>query len=225
MSRRYRIAGPAHARTLQYVSIAIAGGALAVALVAFVGASQAADMATSGKDPATLKPVSAFDNIRDNGQRAIALFQEAGKVIQSPRCMNCHPATERPTQTDHFRPHQPLVVRGDDGMGAQGGLKCTTCHHDANFDPAGVPGNPKWHLAPAEMAWQGRTLGQICAQIKDPSRNGGKDMAALIEHMSDDTLVGWAWAPGAGRTPAPGTQKAFGALIKAWVAAGASCPT
>jgi hypothetical protein len=92
------------------------------------------------------------------------------------------------------------------------------------FDPAGVPGNPKWALAPAEMAWQGKTLGQICEQIKDKSRNGGKDMAALVHHMAEDDLVGWGWHPGGHRTPAPGSQMQFGELIKAWADAGASCP-
>ena len=123
--------------------------------------------------------MSDFDNITDKNERAVALFEEAGKVIQSPRCMNCHPAGERPTQTDRMRPHQPLVVRGEGGMGAPGGLVCTTCHHEANFDPAGVPGNPKWALAPAEMAWQGKTLGQICVQIKDkePQRRQGHGRA------------------------------------------------
>ena len=223
MSRLDRFARASRSRKTICVSVATA--VAIAAWLAVVVTSQAADVMTGGGSAATLKPVSSFNAIADRDQRAIALFQEAGKVIQSPRCMNCHPATERPTQTDHFRPHEPPVVRGDDGVGPVGGLHCTACHHDANFDPAGVPGNPKWRLAPAEMAWQGRTLGQICAQIKDPSRNGGKDMQALIEHMSSDILVGWAWAPGAGRTPAPGTQKAFGALIKAWAAAGASCPT
>jgi hypothetical protein len=61
-------------------------------------------------------------------------------------------------------------------------------------------------------------------QIKDKDRNGGKDMAALIHHMAEDELVGWGWNPGAGRTPAPGTQKQFGELIKAWAEAGAACP-
>ena len=36
---------------------------------------------------------------------------------------------------------------------------CTTCHHEANFDAANVPGNPKWALAPLEMAWQGWDAG------------------------------------------------------------------
>jgi hypothetical protein len=43
--------------------------------------------------------------------------------------------------------------------------------------------------------------------------------------MSHDSLVGWAWSPGAGRTPAPGTQAQLAALLDAWVATGASCPT
>lgn len=81
-----------------------------------------------------------------------------------------------------------------------------------------------WHLAPIEMAWQGKTLGQICEQIKDPARNGNKDMAALVRHMAEDSLVGWGWSPGAGRTPVPGTQAEFGGLIKAWAEAGAHCP-
>lgn len=92
------------------------------------------------------------------------------------------------------------------------------------FDAARVPGNPRWRLAPAKVAWQGLTLGQICIQIKDPARNGGKDMPALAKHVSEDALVGWAWAPGADRIPAPGTQKEFGALIKARAAGGAACP-
>jgi hypothetical protein len=90
---------------------------------------------------------------------------------------------------------------------------------------ARVPGAPEWHVAPLKMAWLGRTPAQICAQIKDPSRNGGKTLEQLHEHMASDALVGWAWAPGSGRKPAPGTQKEFGALIRAWIETGAECPT
>ena len=120
-----------------------------------------------------MQPVASFRHIDGRRARSLALFEEAGKVIQSPRCINCHPATERPTQTDSMRPHQPLVVRGTYGYGATGGLACQACHHDQNFDPAGVPGNPLWHMAPASLAWQGESLGRICAQIKDRNRNGG----------------------------------------------------
>ena len=171
-----------------------------------------------------LRPAASLAGIADPRARAVALFQEAGKVLQHPRCVNCHPRGDSPRQTDRMRPHQPLVVRGADGHGAST-LPCNTCHGPANFDPAHVPGHPEWHLAPVSMAWEGRSLGQICEQIKDRERNGGRTMADLLHHLSEDTLVGWAWAPGSGRTPAPGTQAVFGEIMRAWAEAGAYCPT
>ncbi|CAN5519063.1 hypothetical protein BH09PSE4_BH09PSE4_01930 [soil metagenome] len=159
--------------------------------------------------------------------RSAALFVEMGKVIQSPRCLNCHPRSDRPNQGDSMTPHNPPVTRGPDGFGAAG-LECATCHGPTNVAFANgvgsIPGNPKWHLAPIEMAWEGKTLGEICRQIKDPKRNGGKSLADLIEHNGKDDLVGWGWHPGKGRAPAPGTQAQFGALTKAWVESGAECP-
>ncbi|RZA10639.1 MAG: Isoquinoline 1-oxidoreductase subunit, partial [Lysobacteraceae bacterium] len=136
-------------------------------LLAIAGVAGAADRAAPAPPIAKgLRPLADFTAIRDRKARSISLFEEVGKVLQHPRCLNCHPRTDRPTQTDAMRPHMPLVVRADTGMGAPG-LRCQTCHHDRNFDPAGVPGNPKWQLAPAEMAWAGESLGEICAQIKD----------------------------------------------------------
>ena len=170
-----------------------------------------------------LRPVSAFAGISDPARRSAALFEEAGKVILNPRCVNCHPAGNRPLQGDDSHPHQPLVVRGEGNVGVPG-LACATCHGAANYDAVGVPGNPKWALAPTEMAWAGRSLAAICTQIKDPNRNGGRTMAEIVEHMGHDDLVGWGWHPGRGRTPVPGTQGEFGALIQAWAASGAACP-
>jgi hypothetical protein len=185
----------------------------------------ALERATAQQSPqaADLRPTSEFAGIADRQARAIALFQEAGKVLQHPRCVNCHPAGDSPRQTDRARPHEPLVVRGADGHGAPT-LPCNTCHGSVNFDPAHVPGHPEWHLAPLAMAWEGRSLGQICEQIKDRARNGDRDMAALLHHLGEDTLVGWAWTPGYGRTPAPGTQARFGDIMRAWADAGAACP-
>jgi hypothetical protein len=74
------------------------------------------------------------------------------------------------------------------------------------------------------MAWQGKSIGDICRQIKDPSRNGGRDLKLLHEHMAADDLVAWGWQPGEGRNPAPGTQELFGKLIQAWIDNGAQCP-
>ncbi|WP_157089356.1 Isoquinoline 1-oxidoreductase subunit [Oceanibaculum pacificum] len=213
--------------------ILLAAGAALIAGVAGATLSgQGQTRAQTGSAAAALqnselRPASAFAGIADPRQRSVALFEESGKVLQHPRCVNCHPVGDRPRQGDMMQLHQPLVVRGADGHGAPG-MKCSTCHGAANFDPpgigAGVPGDPHWHLAPASMAWEGKSLGQICQQIKDPARNGGKDMAALIKHMAEDSLVGWAWNPGKGRTPAPGTQDSFAELIEAWAANGAHCP-
>lgn len=170
-----------------------------------------------------LRPAASFADIADTQARSIALFEEAAKVLQHPRCMNCHPAGERPRQTDLRRLHEPLVVRGKDGHGAPGAV-CATCHGAANFDPARVPGDQHWALAPASMAWEGKTRGEICAQLKDPRRNGGRDIAAIHKHATSDSLVLWAWQPGPGRTPAPGSNAEFGDLLKAWAEAGAHCP-
>lgn len=204
-------------------------------LCLFVGAGTVlspASVAQDAKtDAKTLKPAASFQSIASERERSVALFQEAGKVIQHPRCVNCHPATDRPLQGANMRPHQPPVFRGDGGMGLPG-MQCTTCHSAENTPVVGqadtiksIPGNPAWHLAPIEMAWVGKSLGQICQQIKDPARNGGKTMDQIVEHMAHDELVGWGWNPGAGREPVPGTQAEFGELISAWVKSGAACPT
>jgi hypothetical protein len=170
-----------------------------------------------------LKSPDAFNSIQNQEERSIALFYEAGKVLTHPRCVNCHPAGDRPLQGSDSHLHRPLAVRGDGGLGVAG-MRCYSCHGQKNYDPARIPGHPEWHLAPIEMAWQGKSLRQICEHLKDPTRNGGRDMATLIAHMAVDSLVGWGWHPGAGRDPVPGTQQQFGALIKAWKDMGATCP-
>ena len=171
----------------------------------------------------SLKSPEDFANIKDDNERSVALFEEAAKVILHPRCANCHPAGDRPHQGDNSHLHQPPITRGPDNFGAIG-MRCTTCHGPSNFDATRAPGNPKWHMAPIEMAWFGKSLADICAQIKDPKRNGGKTLDELVVHMSTDHLVGCGWNPGTGRTPAPGTQAEFGKLIKYWVETGAHCP-
>lgn len=196
--------------------ILLSGAAVVVTIGAAVSAKQP-------EPERALKSAQSFASIADERQHSVALFTEAGKVITHARCMNCHPSGDRPAQGDDRHPHMPLVVRGLDDFGAIG-MRCTTCHGPENFDPAGVPGNPAWRMAPIEMAWVGKSLGDICRQIKDPSRNGGKSLDDLVHHMAEDPLVGWGWHPGSGRQPAPGTQKEFGELIKAWVDTGAECP-
>lgn len=178
--------------------------------------------------PPALLPVSAFDSIADPTARSLALFSEAGRVLTHPRCTNCHPADGVPRQGLAQLRHEPRVVGGSEGHGAPG-LPCAACHRAANVATVGaavrsIPGNPKWALAPARMAWEGQSLGHICEQIKDPQRNGGRTLEALHHHLAEDELVGWGWTPGPGRQPVPGTQRALGELIQAWIDTGAACP-
>src|SRR5882672_3775698 len=64
-----------------------------------------------------LAPPARFDSIADTAARSAALFTELGKVLTHPRCVNCHPAGDRPHQGEQGRFHQPPVERGADGHG------------------------------------------------------------------------------------------------------------
>jgi hypothetical protein len=191
--------------------------------VVVVATSMLAGYAVSETTPSSLASPDSFASISDTNARSVAIFTELGRVLTHPRCTNCHPAGDRPRQGDESRLHQPPIVRGTDGHGLPA-MRCSICHGNANFEPGRMPGHPEWHLAPREMAWEGKTVAEICDQLRDPARNGGRKVEDLIHHIGEDTLVGWAWAPGAGRSSAPGTQKQAGALVEAWVKTGAACP-
>jgi len=207
-------------------AVSIAGSA--VRILASIALVQVVAPAHAQQDPTELRPPGAFSSIADPHERSAALFQEAGKVIQHPRCINCHPAGDHPLQGEDGHRHFPAVARGPEDMGVPGDY-CTACHHHTNVAPlaaphTSIPGHPRWQLAPREMAWEAKTIGEICEQLKDPERNGHRTLAELHEHMAEDGLVGWGWHPGAGRQPAPGTQRIFGALVQAWIVAGAVGP-
>ena len=181
-------------------------------------------------NPRDLRPVASFSAISDQAERSRALFNEIAKVVTHPRCMNCHPAGDRPLQGADHHEHLPPAYRGEGGVGIPG-LTCNACHTEKNFTLVGtaatyksIPGHPRWGLAPIEMAWQGKSLSQICQQMKDPARNGGRTLALLQEHLAHDDLVAWGWSPGEGREPAPGTQQQLGELAQAWINTGAECP-
>jgi len=174
--------------------------------------------------PSDLLPKEAFAGIGDPVVRSAAQFLEATRVLLHPRCLNCHPAGDTPLQGDFGFVHEPPVVRGPEDRGVVG-MTCDGCHQDDNVPLANVPGAPNWHLAPISMAWVGKSPAEICEQLKDPLRNGGKSLAEIVEHAESDELVAWGWAPGRGRSKAPGDQKRFGDLLRAWVEDGATCPT
>jgi hypothetical protein len=154
----------------------------------------------------------------DGKAKSQAMFVEISRVLTHPRCVNCHPADDTPRQGDAHAIHDPPILRTVPALG------CTSCHQDRNVELARVPGAPNWRLAPASMAWLDHTPGQICEQLKDPARNGGRSLAQIHDHITHDALVGWAWSPGSGRTSAPGTQAALGELFQNWMNTGAECP-
>jgi hypothetical protein len=200
------------------------------ALSAVLTTAAMAQMQNTGPLNKGLRPVSSFTAIADRSERSRALFGEIAKVVTHPRCMNCHPAGEHPTQGADRHEHMPPAFRGEGGTGIAG-MTCSACHTERNFTLVGtgatyksIPGHPRWGLAPLEMAWEGKSLSQICQQIKDPARNGGRTLALLQEHLAHDDLVAWGWSPGEGREPAPGTQVQLGELTQAWIESGAECP-
>ena len=162
-------------------------------------------------------------------EKAKAAFKEAASVFFSARCANCHPASDTPTQGDAMEPHTMGVTRGKDGHGVYG-QKCTTCHQNENLAGAHMPpGTSKdWHMPPADqkMVFQGLTVGQLCRNFKDPSKNGGhKTLASAMEHVQRrDPLVVWAWDPGNGRTVPPMGLEPFLAKVQEWVDNGGACP-
>jgi hypothetical protein len=197
----------------------------AVFLLAAVAAGGAEQVWTTGRggltDAATAQPATQPPS--PNVMSPNELFAPIATVLNHPRCMNCHPRDERPRQGDDRHVHQQNVVRGPDDLGYVN-MRCDSCHRAENNQYSGVPGAPTWHLAPIGMGWQGLDTATLCTTLKDKSRNGNRDVAALVEHMAHDKLVLWGWDPGKGREPVTTPHATFVAQLKAWELAGAPCP-
>ena len=165
----------------------------------------------------------------DSRAAALAAFDTIQTVLQHPRCQNCHIPGDAPLVFDAGVTHPQNVQRGPSGNGAAG-LPCTTCHATQN-PPASYganmpPGAPAWRLPSPEhkMIFIGLSKAELCATIKDPKRNGNRNMAALLEHVDHDKLVLWGWSPGVGRAPVSVPHDAFVASFKTWIAGGSPCP-
>ena len=160
----------------------------------------------------------------DAGARAA--FLDVYKVLMHPRCMNCHPSGDVPLQGDDSHLHLQNVKRGVDGKGKYA-LKCANCHQDTNLIGANLPpGNPTWHLPTKKMplVFQGKSPRELADQLKDPRRNGGKALDQLVEHVTHDKLVLWAWERGNGRTKPPLSHDEFAKKFREWVEKGAASP-
>lgn len=159
---------------------------------------------------------------------AAAEFGPVYEVLSHPRCSNCHVGADgiplQSTADGGVRAHAYGIRGGASRVGIET-LPCLTCHTDRNGAlPGSAPGAEGWALPPPEMQWAARSAAEICEQIKDPARNGGRTLEEIADHVVHDPLVVWGWRPGPGRAPVPGTPEAAAAAILAWAEAGAPCP-
>ena len=162
-----------------------------------------------------------------------AAWDDVYAVLTSPRCINCHTATNYPQQGDDGRRHFANVIRGPDGKGVAG-LNCASCHQEKNADATGVPGAHGWHLAPLSMRWQDandRPLSSsaVCRALTDRATNHGLDGRGLLKHHQQEALVLWAWNPGrrpdgTARALPPLAHEQFINATRDWVTAGTPCP-
>jgi hypothetical protein len=102
-----------------------------------------------------------------------------------------------------------------------------------------------WSLPSALRQWYGKSSAEICAQIKDPMRNGGLAIDQIATHIHEDMLVSWGWQPGRAdpkasdprrrawdpkdrsgeREKAPYSKEEVVKFLGDWEKAGAPCPT
>ncbi|MDF0600268.1 hypothetical protein P1J78_05965 [Psychromarinibacter sp. C21-152] len=170
----------------------------------------------------------------------LAAWERVHDVVSHPRCANCHvgadniPMWSGPSYGE-TRPHGMFISGGESRIGAEF-LPCSACHVtlDAGQSRTDGPHRPPqvaldWRLAPVDFQWFGRSSAEICAQMADPDRTGGRDWVALAEHLRDDAghggFVKWGFDPGGGRAPAPYGLQAHIDDVLTWGAAGTPCET
>ncbi len=162
------------------------------------------------------------------GQSEESPFDIMMKVLSHKRCLNCHPSDNRPRQGEDMHMHHFEVQRGPNNHGLEV-LKCETCHQEENNSFSGVPGAPHWHLAPRSMGWVGLSRVEIAQAMLDPVRNGGRSLAEIQRHLTEDKLVLWAFDPGIDhegreREKPPVSKEDFIQAVKDWVSTGAAIP-
>lgn len=204
-------------RTLQAASLAL------ITCGAWAGASS----------PSSAREAAARASAAPSSAMGLAAWQQVYSVLISPRCIDCHTATDYPQQGDDRHRHFANVVRGPEGKGVPA-LQCVTCHQESNADSTGVPGGRGWHLAPLSMRWQDpsekvMSSAEVCRAITDRSKNHGLDGPGLVKHHEEEPLVRWAFQPGrridgTPRTLPPLTHDELVAATRTWVEAGLPCP-
>ena len=203
-----------------------------VALAIVSSLATASGMIAAAKGPAkdVLPPGSVS---RSEGLEA---WKRVEAVVTHPRCANWHVDARAipiwtPAGEGKDRVHAMNIHGGESRIGAEK-LACSTCHMTSTQANEPAPAPPRagidWQLAPVAFIWFGKSGAEICAQLKDPKRNGGRDAVALLDHLRHDaSLDGFiprAWHPGAGRTTPPGSFERHVKDMAMWGAAGQPCP-
>ena len=100
------------------VQVALASGGLLL-----LGGVLAAACGASTRSVESLSP--------DELNEGVTAFATVQKVLQHPRCQNCHIPGDVPLQFDDGQEHAQGIVRGPEGKGTPG-LPCSSCHGEAN---------------------------------------------------------------------------------------------
>lgn len=133
----------------------------------------------------------------------LAAWARIYEVTSHPRCANCHvgasgvPMWSGPSYGS-TRPHGMNIQAGVSRMGAEY-IPCQACHLSretgANDRPNMAPQVAMtWMLPPAEAEWFDKSTEEICAQLSDPERNGGRTHLDIARHLDHDLILHWAWS-------------------------------
>ncbi|NNK17075.1 MAG: hypothetical protein HKP51_09245 [Sulfitobacter sp.] len=173
-------------------------------------------------------PMAAQNVSRDEG---LAAWERVYAVASHPRCTNCHVGAQEEPMWEGLSygrgtAHGMGVKADESRIGAES-MPCRTCHVTATGreTPAHAPAqiDDAWRLPPVELDWLGESSAALCAQLRDPERNDGHEIADLVDHLTRSPFVAWGFAPGGGRSAPPGSPVEMARDIALWGAAGAPC--
>ncbi len=201
-----------------------------VRIAALVGAMAVAATLVAQAETVVINPPAEGSVDEVTGLEAWARIYE---VTSHPRCSNCHvgadgiPMWSGPSY-GRTRPHGMNIRAGESRIGAEY-VPCQTCHAVRETGGNDLPNMAPqvammWMLPPSEAAWFGRSSAEICAQLRDPERNGGRTFMDLASHLDHDLILHWAWTPGGGREPAPYSLQEHVDDVLIWGVAGMPCP-
>ncbi len=210
------------------IASAVELGFLSIAGVAFSHGS--------GDDQSKIDLVVNTPTEAVSREEGLSAWDRIYAVASHPRCSNCHvdesniPMWSGPSY-GKTRPHGMNINAGISRIGIES-IPCSTCHMQSTVPNDIAHGAPHtghaWMLAPVEFAWFGKSSAEICEQMSDPARNGGRDGDGLVQHIIHDAeieaFIVWGFNPGGGREAAPGSMQEHLDDMVLWTAAGMPCP-